>query len=75
VTAPLTMKDIRDWPPTVDVGSAAQALGVSRSSLYEAIRTGRCPVRTLTVGHRRKVLTASLVAVLEDDGAARPART
>jgi hypothetical protein len=62
-----TLREIRDtWPPAVDVGRAAIALGVGRSSLYEAIRLDRCPVKTITVGHRIRVLTASLVSTLEN---------
>ncbi len=54
------------WPPTVSVAAAAPALGVSRATLYEAIRRGLCPVQTITVGHRIQVLTADLVRVLEN---------
>ena len=54
-----------NWPPTVDVKQAALALGVSRSSLYEAIRSGQCPVKTIKVNHRIVVLTADLIRVLE----------
>ena len=53
------------WPPSVDVTDLALALGVSRSSAYEAIREGRMPVKTITVGRRVKALTADLIRVLE----------
>ena len=56
---------MRRWPPTVPVPTAAPALGMSRRSMYEAISTGRCPLRVIAVNSRLKVLTASLVAVLE----------
>lgn len=73
-TAPLlrpTLAEIkRSWPPTVDVTAGALALGVSRAGLYEAIRTNRCPVATIKVGHRTKLLTADLIRVLEDSKAA-----
>jgi hypothetical protein len=69
-----TLERIRAWPPAVDVTDAAMALGVSRSGLYQAIADGACPVQTIVVGHRRKVLTHSLIAVLEGrDTAARSA--
>ena len=61
----LTLADVRRWPPAVNVEQAALALGVSRASLYQAIAEDRCPVATITVGHRRKVLTHSLLEVLE----------
>lgn len=60
-----TLAQVRRWPPTVNVEEAALALGVSRASLYNAIAADECPVETVLVGHRRKVLTHSLVGVLE----------
>jgi len=68
----MTLREVRKLPAVVDVPVAASALGSSRSGAYEAIRTGRFPVKTITVGRRIKVLTADLVRVLEggDDAAA-----
>jgi hypothetical protein len=62
---PPTLRDIRRWPPTCDPTEAALALGVSRSSFYEAIRCGTSPVKTIRVGRRIKVLTADLLRLLE----------
>lgn len=67
-----TLAQVRRWPPTVNVEDAALALGVSRASLYNAIAADKCPVETVLVGKRRKVLTHSLVAVL-GGGSARAA--
>ena len=67
--ADITLEDVRRWPPAVDVTAAARALGVSRGTLYATIAEGRCPVQVITVGHRLKVLTASLVSLLEGEGA------
>jgi hypothetical protein len=64
----VTLAEVRDWPPTVNVDRAALALGVSRAALYAAISEGTAPVRVVRVGHRIKVLTHSLVAVLEGRG-------
>ncbi len=61
---PPTLAQIRKWPPTVDVPQAATALGISRSTLYEWIRTGQAPVQTLSVRHRYRVLTWSILNVL-----------
>jgi len=61
----LTLAQVRRWPPTVNVSDAARALGVSRSGLYVAISEGTCPVETIVVGRRVKILTHSLVTVLE----------
>jgi len=60
-----TLAQVRRWPPTTNVEDAALALGVSRATLYNAIAVGISPVETITVSHRLKVLTASLVRVLE----------
>lgn len=69
-TRPLTLADVRRWPPTVDVGTAAKALGVSRSSAYAAISAGTFPAAVITVGHRKKILTHSLISVLEGTSSA-----
>lgn len=60
-----TLAQVKRWPATVNVGDAAKALGVSKSALYLAIQEGNCPAETILVGRRIKVLTASLIAVLE----------
>jgi len=60
-----TLAEVRRWPPTVNVADAARALGVSRGSLYAALARGERPVQMIMVGHRIKVLTASLIEVLE----------
>jgi hypothetical protein len=49
----------------VSIEQAAPALGMSRSALYDAVRSGTPPVEVVMVGHRMKVLTFSLVTFLE----------
>jgi hypothetical protein len=61
----LTLAQVRRLPATVDVGTAARALGIGRSTLYEAIRLGESPVKTIEVRRRVVVLTADLLRVLE----------
>jgi excisionase family DNA binding protein len=68
----LTMEQIRQLPATVDVETAARALGVSRSTAYEWIKAGQFPGRVITVRRRHRVITASLLTMLEH-GAAGPA--
>lgn len=58
---------LRNGPPTVDLPTAAKAIGISRSYAYELVARDEFPARTITVGSKRRVLTASLVALLEDD--------
>ncbi|MEU5097593.1 DNA-binding protein [Streptomyces sp. NPDC020996] len=60
-----TLAEVKKWPATVNVPRAALALGCSRSQLYELIKRGEAPVRTLSFGSRHVVITASLVALLE----------
>lgn len=60
-----TLSDIRQWPATVDVPQAASALGCSRSHLYDLIKRGEAPVKTLPFGRRHVVVTHSLVTLLE----------
>lgn len=61
----ISISAIRRWPPTCNVADAASALGVSRATLYAALARGERPVRVITVSRRMKVITASLVEVLE----------
>jgi predicted DNA-binding transcriptional regulator AlpA len=64
----LTLAQVRKWTPTVPVEDGAYALGISRSSAYQAIAAGEFPVATIRVGRRLRVLTADLVRVLEGSG-------
>ena len=52
-------------PRDVDVPTEASALGIGRSTLYEAIRSACSPVKTIEVRRRIVVLTADLLSVLE----------
>ena len=61
----LTLAQVRKLPATVDVPTAAAVLGIGRATLYEAIKTGQSPVRTITVQRRIVVLTADLIRVVE----------
>jgi predicted DNA-binding transcriptional regulator AlpA len=60
-----TLAEIRKWPAVVPVPQAAPAIGCSRSQLYELIKRGQAPVKTLSYGRRHVVVTASLIALLE----------
>lgn len=62
-----TLEEIRGWPATVSITEAATALGVSRTTLYELMRIGESPVKILKLGSSRRVVTASLIAVLDSD--------
>ncbi|MFR0354111.1 DNA-binding protein [Streptomyces sediminimaris] len=60
-----TLDEVRAWPATVSVPQAATALGVSKSYLHELIKSGQSPVKTLPLQGRHRVITASLVHLLE----------
>jgi Helix-turn-helix domain len=65
----LTMAEIRKLPATVDVETAALVLGIARSTAYDWIRLGQFPGRVISVKHRHRVVTASLIAALEGEAA------
>lgn len=46
--------------PTMTVEVAAELIGISRSGMYELIESGRSPVKTIRVGRRLLVLSASV---------------
>ena len=60
-----TLAEVRRWPAVVPITQAAPAIGCSRSQLYELIKRGQAPVKTLSYGRRHVVVTASLIALLE----------
>ncbi|MFE3580571.1 helix-turn-helix domain-containing protein [Streptomyces vinaceus] len=60
-----TLDEIREWPATVSVASAAQALGVSKSWLHTALKQELLPLRVLRVGRRHRIITAELIRFLE----------
>lgn len=60
-----TLAEVRNWPATVGVPEAARAIGVSKSHLYELVKRGEAPVSVLSFGSRHRVVTASLVRLLE----------
>jgi predicted DNA-binding transcriptional regulator AlpA len=61
----LTLAEVRKLPAACRVEDAAAALGVGRATAYELIAAGTFPARVLPVGRRLKVVTASLIELLE----------
>lgn len=70
---PVSVDELRQMPGTVNVETAARALGVSRSSACDAIRRDEFPVQVLYVGSRIRVVTAGLIALLDPEGGQAPA--
>ncbi|MEV1054630.1 DNA-binding protein [Streptomyces sp. NPDC049887] len=62
-----TLADVRKWPATVSVTEAARAIGCSRSHLYDRVKRGESPVKTIPVGARHVVITADLVRLLSGE--------
>lgn len=60
-----TLADVRTWPATVDMRRACTALGISGSWGYQLQAEGAFPCRTLQIRGRTKVLTSSLISLLE----------
>lgn len=60
-----TLDEIRQWPATVSVPKAASALGISPRMAYVMVARGDFPARVLPFGTTRRIVTASLVALLE----------
>ena len=59
-----TLAEIRKWPATVSVTDGALAIGCSRSHLYDRIKRGESPVKTIQLGARYVVITADLIRLL-----------
>jgi excisionase family DNA binding protein len=60
----LSRAELLALPVTVDVPTAARALGLGRSTGYELARRGAFPCRVLRVGSSYRVPTADLMRVL-----------
>ncbi|WP_328856356.1 helix-turn-helix domain-containing protein [Williamsia herbipolensis] len=60
----MTPDEIAALGVSTDLTTAAQALGIGKSTAYAAARSGTFPVRVLRVGSRYVVPTADLRAAL-----------
>jgi excisionase family DNA binding protein len=60
----LTRAELLALPVTVDVTTAARALGLGRSTAYELARRGEFPCRVLHIGSSYRIPTADLLRVL-----------
>jgi len=70
----LTRAELLSLPVTVDITTAARALGLGRSTAYELARRKAFPCRVLHIGSTYRVPTADLLRVLgiEPAGAEQP---
>jgi len=60
----LTINDLHNLPVTIDLMTAARALGIGRTKAYELARTGEFPCRIIRVGDLYRVVTADLIRLL-----------
>ncbi|NUK14078.1 helix-turn-helix domain-containing protein [Streptomyces lunaelactis] len=54
------LEELLGLPATVNVVTAARALGISRNKAYALINSGEFPVKTLTLGNQVRVPTVAL---------------
>lgn len=67
----MSLEELLALPATVNVVTAARALGISPNKAYALIKSGEFPVETLPLGSTVRVATASLRRVLGVETAAR----
>jgi hypothetical protein len=60
----LTIDDIHNLPVTIDLITAARALGIDRTKAYELARSGEFPCRIIRIGDLYRVATADLIRLL-----------
>jgi hypothetical protein len=60
----LTVADLANLPPVIDVPTAGRLLGISRTGAYQLAAVDDLPVPVIRVGHSLKVPTAPLLALL-----------
>jgi excisionase family DNA binding protein len=55
---------LNELPPVLDVPTAAALLGMSRTAVYELIRTGQWPTPVFRLGKLIRIPTAPLLELL-----------
>jgi predicted DNA-binding transcriptional regulator AlpA len=61
---PSNSADLSNLPPALDLPAAAVLLGISRTAAYELVRSDTWPTPVLRLGHRIKIPTQPLLALL-----------
>jgi len=56
----MSLEEVLALPATVNVVTAARALGIGHNKAYDLIKAGEFPVRTLTMGSTVRIPTAAL---------------
>ncbi|MCP3758894.1 helix-turn-helix domain-containing protein [Streptomyces sp. TBY4] len=60
----MTMAELLELPPMVNVTTAARALSIGKDTAYKLIKSGEFPVQVIALGSTSKVATASLWELL-----------
>jgi predicted DNA-binding transcriptional regulator AlpA len=60
----LSLEDLASLPPTVDLRTAAQILGIGRTAAYALVRAGHWPTPVVRAGRLIRVPTAPLLQLL-----------
>ncbi len=61
---PITITQLRAMPATVDLMTAASALGVGRTKAYDLAKHGQFPCRVIRIGDIYRIPTAGLLELL-----------
>ncbi|MEH0576852.1 MULTISPECIES: DNA-binding protein [Streptomyces] len=56
----MSLEEVLALPATVNVVTAARALGIGHNKAYDLIKLGQFPVRTLMMGSTIRIPTAAL---------------
>ncbi|GGL42649.1 helix-turn-helix transcriptional regulator [Planomonospora parontospora] len=73
MTSELKVADLANLPVVMDLITAGQILGISRTTAYQLAKDGQFPCRVLKIGRRYLVPTCELLALLGyHDGLRRP---
>jgi len=64
VNSALTADELRALPATIDLPTAARALGLGRTKAYELARLGQFPCRILRIGSSYRIPTQDLLRYL-----------
>ncbi|GAB2514025.1 helix-turn-helix domain-containing protein [Nocardiopsis aegyptia] len=60
----LTLDELKQLPPTIDLMTAARILGIGRTKAYELARADDFPCRVVRIGGLYRVSTADLLRVI-----------
>lgn len=64
VTKSHTVAELHSLPPTIDVPTAGEFLGLGRSASYDLVRRGESPTPIIRLGHLVRVPSPALVTLL-----------